>query len=97
MSTVNTLRALAAAVRGRRLELGLSQAEVAHRAAVSRQWLNEFERGKPTAELRLVWRVLDVLDLHVTVEPRERQVAPNRQTRPHVDLDALIEDHRHRP
>jgi HTH-type transcriptional regulator / antitoxin HipB len=96
MPPINTLRALATAVRGRRLDLGLTQADVARRAAVSRQWLNEFERGKPTAELRLAWRVLDALDLQITVEPRERHASPDAQGRPHVDLDALLDDHRQR-
>lgn len=39
---------------------GLTQAELAKRAQVSRKWLVEFERGKPEAQL---WKVLDVLSV----------------------------------
>ncbi|MGO9901686.1 MAG: helix-turn-helix domain-containing protein, partial [Solirubrobacteraceae bacterium] len=46
-----SIRDLTAAVRGRRQKLGLSQADVARLAGVSRQWVSEFESGKPTAEL----------------------------------------------
>ena len=53
-STINSIRDLAAAARGRRLELGLSQSDLATRARVSRQWISEFESGKPSAEFGLV-------------------------------------------
>src|SRR5262249_46929089 len=58
---LRSIREIAAAVRGRRHDLGLSQAELASRAGVSRKWISEFESGKSTAELGLVLRVLDVL------------------------------------
>jgi transcriptional regulator with XRE-family HTH domain len=50
-------------VRDRRRGLGLTQAELAHRVGVSRQWVNAFERGSPRAELVLVLRTLEQLDL----------------------------------
>lgn len=54
-----TVRDLGAAVRHRRREAGLTQAMLADRAGVSRQWLSGFESGKnPAAE---VGKVLDVL------------------------------------
>ncbi len=40
----------AATARGRRFELGLSQAALANRAGVSRDWVNYFEAGKLTLE-----------------------------------------------
>lgn len=58
---------LAAAVRGRRLDLGLTQAHVAEAARVSRKWVYEFEAGKPTAELGPILRVLDALELTLEV------------------------------
>ena len=81
------------AVKGRRLELGLSQAQVADRARVSRQWINEFEAGKPTAELGLVLRLLDALALDVTLAKRDEH---ERRAPPSVDLDALLDQHRDR-
>jgi HTH-type transcriptional regulator/antitoxin HipB len=82
---ITSLRLLSAAVRGRRLELGLSQAELAERAHVSRQWVNEFEAGKPSAELGLVLRLLDALDLELTVAERSADAG--------TFLDALLDDH----
>lgn len=54
-SGVNELRQLVAFLRE---EAGLSQAELAERAGLSRKWVNEFERGNPNAR---VGAVLDVL------------------------------------
>jgi y4mF family transcriptional regulator len=58
---VTTTHDLASAVTGRRIELGLTQSELAERAGVSRDWVNSFERGKRTVELALVLRVFDAL------------------------------------
>lgn len=87
---VRSIRDLSAVVRGRRRDLGLSQAELAARAGVSRKWIYQFEAGKPTAELRLILRVLDALGLVLDVTYDE-QTAAGQPTR---DLDALIEAHR---
>lgn len=89
---VRSIRDLAAAVRGRRRDLGLSQAELAARAGVSRKWIYQFEAGKPTAELRLILRVLDALGLVLDVTYDE--ATAGEQTA--GDLDALIEAHRDR-
>lgn len=60
---VRSIRDVALKARGRRLDLGLSQAELAQKAHVSRKWIYQFEQGKQTAELGLVLRVLDALGL----------------------------------
>jgi HTH-type transcriptional regulator / antitoxin HipB len=87
---VRTLRDLAAITRGRRRELRLSQAELAARARVSRQWVSAFESGKATAEIGLVIRLLDALDLRLTVA-EEGASTPLRGPAP-VDLDALLDE-----
>jgi y4mF family transcriptional regulator len=87
---IRSIRDLAAAVRGRRRDLGLSQAELAVRAGVSRKWIYQFEAGKPTAELRLILRVLEALGLALDVAYDEQTAAGQ----PTGDLDALIEAHR---
>lgn len=74
MSHAYSLRDIAAAVKGRRRDLGFSQARLAKEAGVSRKWISEFESGKPTAELQLVLRVLDALGMRVRLEPAERDV-----------------------
>jgi HTH-type transcriptional regulator/antitoxin HipB len=84
-----SLHDLAAAIRGRRQELGLSQAELAARAHVSRAWVNAFEAGKPAAELRLVLAVVDALGLELQISDRE-DGAPGDVT---VDLDQLLDDY----
>ncbi len=86
-TSINSIRDLAAAARGRRLALGLSQGELAARARVSRQWISAFESGKPGAELALVIRLLDALDLRLAVN----EAGPSTAT---TDLDALLEEHR---
>lgn len=92
--TVRSIGDLAAAVRGRRKDLGMNQAELARRAGVSRKWIYEFEAGKPTAELSLLLRVLDELGLALDVAPRpDVPASGDAET---VDLDMLIDEHRRR-
>jgi y4mF family transcriptional regulator len=88
---VLSIRDLAAAVRGRRKDLGLSQAELAARSGVSRKWVYEFEGGKSTAELRLVLRVVDALSLTLDLGSGESAPTPEADR---VDLDALLDKHR---
>jgi HTH-type transcriptional regulator / antitoxin HipB len=85
---VRSVRDVAAAVRGRRQDAGLSQAQLAARAGVSRKWIYEFEGGKPTAELGFVLRVLDAVGLQLEVQPGIRR--PSRDSGA-VDLDTVFE------
>ena len=62
---IDTVAALAATVRGTRQGLGWSQGDLARRARVSRQWVNEFEAGKETAAIGTVLRVLHALGLRL--------------------------------
>jgi HTH-type transcriptional regulator/antitoxin HipB len=92
--TVRSIRDLAAAVRGRRTDLGMSQADLASRAGVSRKWIYEFEAGKSTAELGLLLRVLDALGLALELASAEdARASSGGET---VDLDALLDEHRRR-
>jgi HTH-type transcriptional regulator/antitoxin HipB len=74
------------AIRDRRQELNLSQAQLADAAGVSRRWLLALESGKPTAQLDLVLRTLDALGLVVDVRA---ELTPGD-----VDLVELVSDHR---
>ncbi len=89
-----SIRDFAAAVRGRRRDVGLSQAELAAHAGVSRKWIYEFEAGKPNAELGLLLRVMDALSLRLELSLDE-QAGTAIPDHP-VDLDALIDEHRDR-
>jgi HTH-type transcriptional regulator/antitoxin HipB len=94
---INSIHDLAAAARGRRLDLALSQAELAARARVSRQWISGFEAGKPTAELGLVIRLLDALGLCLNLDERGDGRGGDQPPRSMtVDLDALLGDYRER-
>ena len=93
---INSLRDLVAAVRGRRKSLGWTQSELANRAHVSRQWISEFEAGKPTAELGLVIRLLDALELRLTVDSGEQGQPARGESATTVDLDAVLDDYRSR-
>ena len=85
-----TIRDIANAARGRRIQLGLSQADAAHRAGVSRKWLVEFEAGKPTAQLLQVTRLLDALGLNLTVGHGSLGAVASKVT---LDLDELLREH----
>ncbi|WP_217615474.1 helix-turn-helix transcriptional regulator [Cellulomonas sp. GbtcB1] len=63
-----TLAQLGLAVRRVRDRRGLSQAELAARAGVSRQWVIAVEQGRTNGlEVGLLMRVLDALDASLTV------------------------------
>ena len=87
---IRSIGDLAAAVRGRRRDLGLTQAQLATRAGVSRKWVYEFEAGKPSAELRLILRVLDALDLNLDLTSGVRGHGTGKRR---TTLDELIAEH----
>lgn len=61
---------LAEAVRQRRKELGLTQAEGAELAGVSAKFIIDFERGKRSVRLDKVADYIEVLGLDLRVGPR---------------------------
>jgi y4mF family transcriptional regulator len=88
---VRTVHDLAAAVRGRRRELGLSQVELAAGIGVSRDWVSDFESGKATVEMGLVLRVLEALRLRIDLAGDTDTLDAAA-----VDLDAILDEHRRR-
>lgn len=80
---ITSARDLGLYVRDRRRDLGVTQAQVAEAAGVSRRWLLGLENGKPTMQIGLVFRTLEALDLLMEVRPE----APSAGA---VDLDALL-------
>lgn len=63
-----SLPRLGAAVKRLRLDRGMTQAELAGAAGVSRQWLVGLERGKTTGlEVGRLLRVLDELDASLAI------------------------------
>ncbi len=91
---IRTARELGLAARDRRVQLGLTQAEVSRRAGVSRKWLSEFEAGKASARLQNVLSTLDALRLQwsLSYSDDEFTVAERKDlTSEPIDLDALLE------
>ncbi len=79
---------LGAAIKERRKDLGLGQAELANRIGTSRRWLIEVEHGHPRAELGLALRALD--ELGIRLASRVVSSSPNKQIGP--DIDAIISE-----
>lgn len=57
------LRAFGLAVRTRRDEIGLTQAELAHRADLHRSYIGDIERGARNVALLNVWRLASALNV----------------------------------
>lgn len=77
-----------AVIRDRRKQLKLDQATLARRIGVSRQWVIEVEHGHSRAELALVLRALDVLDIHL-----DAGIAPatdRRRGSGAADIDSIV-------
>lgn len=58
---------LGRAIRLKRHEKGLSQSALAAQLGVGRKWIIKLESGNPKAELGLVLRTLDALDLRASL------------------------------
>lgn len=54
---------------------GLTQADLAKRAGVSRRWLIQVEAGHPGAQLDKLFAVLAALSVHVELVAHERRPA----------------------
>ncbi len=62
---LKTVRDIAAVVKRTRQNLGWTQAELAMRSGVSRDWLIDLEKGKSSVELALVLRTLKTLGIQL--------------------------------
>jgi HTH-type transcriptional regulator / antitoxin HipB len=79
-----------AAIRDKRLRLGLTQAALARKAGVGREWLVAAEKGKPGASLALILRTLEALGISLSIDPARRAAKPSRRTPPAVNLGELL-------
>jgi HTH-type transcriptional regulator/antitoxin HipB len=83
---VRTAADLGAVIRDRRKQLKLDQAAFAKQIGVSRQWVIEIERGHPRAELSLVLRAVDALNIRLEAGVD----TANRRQPSTVDIDAIV-------
>lgn len=73
-ATMRLARQLGDALRAERKRLGLTQAEVAHRAGIGRQKLIQVEQGKPGVALAAYTAAMDALDLVPEIKPAEVRI-----------------------
>lgn len=69
-SHIKSPEQLGALIRNRRRELGLTQTEVAEVANANLRFVSELERGKPTARLENIMRVLETLGIELEARAR---------------------------
>lgn len=67
---VFSVEELGSAVRARRVELGLTQRDLADFAGCGVRFISELERGKPTVELGKAIALVNALSMDVLVEAR---------------------------
>ena len=68
--SIDSPHVLGPLIRRRRKELGLNQTELAEVARTSLRFVSELERGKPTAQLDGVLRVLAALGIRLEASIR---------------------------
>lgn len=94
---VTTVRALGAAVRAERKAQGMTQAELATRLQVSRDWVVRLEQGHPRLEAQRVLDALAVLGVPLEIPDRSgtrTRIAETRGARPDVDPFAFLAEGR---
>lgn len=69
-TSIDNPKQLGELIRRRRRELGLTQTEVAEVADTNLRLVSELERGKPTARLENVMRVLATLGIQLEARAR---------------------------
>jgi HTH-type transcriptional regulator/antitoxin HipB len=83
---LHTVDRVAQAVLSQRKELGLTQAQVAAKAGVSRQFVIELEHGRPRGGLGKVLAVLAAVEIHAYALPS----LPNELTSEDISLEEVL-------
>lgn len=68
--SIDSPEALGAVVRRRRKELNLTQTQIADVAVTTLRFVSELERGKPTAQIAGVFRILSALGIRLDARTR---------------------------
>ena len=86
---IKTSNDIGALIRGLRSGLGWTQEELARRVGVSRLWVVQLEKGKPTAQIGLALRALK--ELGVTLDASSpTSTSSDRAADPMIDLNRVI-------
>lgn len=88
---VRTEGAVSTFARGRRTDLGWSQAEVATRAGLSQKTVSEFETGKASPQLSTLLLLLDVLGITMTLSAGSTVDDVSTLASGELDLDQHLE------
>lgn len=70
MTSVTSVKELAALIRSERRRQGITQADLAGLSGVGVTFLSQLENGKESAEVGKVLNVLTMLGIDLTAEPR---------------------------
>jgi HTH-type transcriptional regulator/antitoxin HipB len=89
---VKTIRDVSALARKRRVDLGWAQTRLAEAVGVGREWIIDFEKGKPTVEWGLVLRALKELGMEIDLAESPRTKASDAG----ADLSAVLNRNRRR-
>jgi len=79
-----------AVIRDKRLRLGLSQADLARKVGVGRQWIVEVEKGKSGAPLGLILRTLEALGISLTESEGDRASKKTSSEARGISLDSIL-------
>jgi y4mF family transcriptional regulator len=71
---IKTVSGLGTFVRDQRKKKGWSQTELAQRAGVSRLWIGNLEKGKPSLEIELVFKALRALGISINISPTQSDI-----------------------
>jgi len=83
-----------ALIRGRRTRLQFSQAQLARKVGVGRQWVVELEKGKPRAPLALVLRTLNALGVALRTDDgagKAKRTKRAKEPAKSPDIDGILE------
>lgn len=91
---VTDSEALGRLVRQRRIDLGLSQSELAERIGSTRQWLSRFEQGSNDASITRALAACRALGLALDARPEAASPSSSLMPQYAALSDALVEVHR---
>jgi HTH-type transcriptional regulator/antitoxin HipB len=89
---IRTPKEIGHLVRDRRKARGWTQDALAQRLGVSRLWVVQLEQGKSTAQIGLVMRALNELDVPIQVDITPNSTATRATASGGIDLDSIIRE-----
>ncbi len=86
-----TTKSIGAAIKQRRIELGLDQPELAKRIGASRHWVIDMEQGKDGVEIGRVLRAIDTLGLVIDISTRaSTPISKKKSPIRSIDIDSIV-------